>query len=303
MWWRNKSQFFTGVKNQNNIQHPRLLFGNPSRAKAPHFYGFIYNPFCNPLLHTTCSVLWNQLTNYKVLNWTCPDPAQNKISTALLIWKSNLENRKGRQQTCISGRHQGTFKHKPRACRCKDQSLPGFWDILMMLSMPQRSHCKNIAWWSMAGSVFVMKGNMRSKRVLDIRIHDINVCGACTVLAFSWLLCASDQCSYGHSDKTSCVAQKGQWIFLKLLCLLLGQDALEPHWFPRHLDDENKFSRNRRRMLEGQDPRSAGKGDSKQCASRECSITKKLHLNLCIRQGWEEQEDQQNALWLGNCSS
>lgn len=164
MWWRNKSQFLTGVKNQNNIQHPRLLFGNPSWAKAPHFYGFIYNPFCNHLLHATCSVLWNQLTNYTVLNWTCPDPAQNKIPTSLLIWKPNLENRKEKQQTCISGRHQGTFKHKPRASRCEDAKPACFLgyldDVINASEVPLQKHCLVEHGWQ---AVFIRKGNMSSK--------------------------------------------------------------------------------------------------------------------------------------------
>lgn len=165
-----------------------LLFGNPSWAKAPHFYGFIYNPFCNHLLHATCSVLWNQLTNYKVLNWTCPDPAQNKIPTALLIWKSDLENRKGRQQTFISGRQEGTFKHKSRASRCEDAKPACFLgylnDVISVPEVPLQKHCLVEHGWQ---AVFIRKGYMRSKRGLDIRIHDINVCGACTVLAFSCL--------------------------------------------------------------------------------------------------------------------
>jgi len=57
-----------GVRNQNNILLPTLLFGSLSRAKASHFLQLIYYSFCNHLLHATRSILWNKLTNYKVLN-------------------------------------------------------------------------------------------------------------------------------------------------------------------------------------------------------------------------------------------
>lgn len=57
-----------GVRNQNNNLLPTFLFGSLSQAKASHFLQLIYYSFCSHLLHATCSILWNKLTNYKVLN-------------------------------------------------------------------------------------------------------------------------------------------------------------------------------------------------------------------------------------------
>lgn len=140
------------------------------------FNGFIYNSFCNHLLHATCSILWNQLTNYKVLNWPYPDPSENKIPTALLIWQSNLENRKGRQQTCFSGRHQGTFS----------TNLEPACFLRYLNDVINASDCLVEHGWQV---VFIGKWNMRLKRVLDIRIQDKNpgnkwdLYSACALLA------------------------------------------------------------------------------------------------------------------------